>query len=309
MEIKMSDKELEIDLTVMPSGTRYEDRYGQYLEIFHRIATTPANIKVVVVSPPASWWPLFMYLQCWIRGKAPQIYFEHCKLVKDATYTVGKLDRTAVEVLCGFRPECVDALWKIDMQWEVPEGRVRKENKKEFIVTNNGSFHRPEVTHYLKNVLAKYTPKKRKVVLVPCAADKPYPSRLHKEVLARMPDDYYLAVATGVLGIVPQDLWPEMPHYDSGIPNEWRLMRIAEKYFHLHQHNRVVVYCDYYSEALEQAFENINGGHILSVPYGLEKVKFVLPIKFYYDYENLLSENWLKLLEQAFQNERVEEIA
>lgn len=290
--------DLEIDLTAMPEGKRYEDRYGAYMAIFKKIAEAPWDKKIVVVNAPWSWWPLLEYLNCRLAGG--QIYFEHDHLVKKVILGGRWFDRTALEVLCGFRPECVDALWKIDMQWLVPPGRVhRSENKKDFIVTTNGSFHRPEVLDYLKQ-LNHFVPPTRKVVLVPCAADKPYPSPLHQAVLDRMPADFYLANVTGVLGIVPQAAWPTMPHYDSGIPNEWRLSNIAQKYFSKFPHDRVVVYADYYNEALWNAFRRI----------GMEdRATFVNPIKFYYDYLPLLSPEYLDQLEKVFNKERAKEIA
>jgi hypothetical protein len=279
---------MKIDLTAMPSGERYEDRYGAYMAIFKQI--TECNDELVYVkNPPASWIPLLKYLNCTVYGV--QFYFEHddmVSLVRGYPH-----DRTAVEVLCGFRPETVDALWKVDTQWEVaPNRRKKSEGKKEFIVTNNGSFHRQEVIDFIGNQLAEYKPKKKKVVLVPCAADKPYPSRMHKAVLDRMPEDYYLANATGVLGLVPQDLWPVMPHYDSGLPNEWRLQQLVKKYFEKYRHEKVVVYLDYYSKAVKLGLERAG--------YKEEQMVFVNPVIFYFDYLPLHEDEYLKKLEEAF---------
>jgi len=233
-----------------------------------------------------------------------QSYFEHDHLVEKVILGGQWLDRTALEVLCGFRPECVDALWKIDMQWTVPPGRVhRPEKKKEFIVTNNGSFHRPEVLEFMKQ-LEHFPPPSKKVVLVPCAADKPYPSPLHQAVLDRMPADYYMAVATGVLGIVPQAAWPTMPHYDSGVPNQWRLMTEVVKYFTRYKHERIVVYSDFYNEAIMRALLDV-----CDIKEYCARVEMVLPVKFYFDYENLLAPERLRQLEEVFEKERAEEIA
>src|SRR4051812_24312817 len=103
----MDEHELVIDLTVMPSGVRYEDRYGKYLEIFQNIALQPVTQNVVVYDPPYSWIPLLEYLHCRVVGG--QEYFEHDALIKalDQQYRT-EFDRTAVEVLCGLRPELVD---------------------------------------------------------------------------------------------------------------------------------------------------------------------------------------------------------
>lgn len=291
-----------IDLSVLPIGLTYEDRYGGYLKVFKDIAENDAD-ELIVTNAPASWVPLLNYLNCDVYD--PRVLFDHDLLVLrmiryggSCHISTGKLDRTAVEVLCGFRPETTDALWKVDMQWTLAKHRQRNsEYRKEFIVTTNGSFHRPEVLEYLRNVLPNYTPEKRKVVLVPCAADKPYPSKMHQAVLDRMPDDFYLANVTGVLGIVPQDLWPEMPHYDSGLPYEWRLKQILGQYLTRHEHEVVVVYADFYSLAIHDA---------VTMSCHWPRTWFVNQVKFYEDYLDLLDPVRLESLEEVFKRTRRE---
>ena len=284
---------VHIDLSVLPSDHWYEDRYRGYIEIFHRIAHTPADEEVVITNPPASWIPLLKHLNC--RCVGARTVFEHCPHVNRAMGNA-RLDRTMLEVLCNFRPETADCLWKCDMQWQVPEGRVRKyDDQKEFIVTTNGAYHRPEVLEFLKR-LKDYVPTKRNVLLVPCAADKPYPSALHKACLEMLPDDFYLMNATGVLGLVPQDLWDIMPWYDSGIPNQWRLFEIARTYFAQHQHDRVVVYCDFYASTLAQAFKVINQE---------AHVTYILPPIQYDDYVNLLDPDLLSTLKASLETHGV----
>lgn len=282
-----------VDLTAMPIGQTYEDRYQGYLDVFKRIATAPGHVSVLVKRPPYSWVPLLVYLNCSIED--PQMYFAHCSMVRGALTPVTSrgefvghyLDRTAVEVLTNFRPECADALWKIDMQWDVAPGRVRRELEREFIVTTNGAFHRPEVKAYLK-ALDAYQPTKKKVVLVPCAADKPYPSPLHNEVLIRLPRDFYMMNATGVVGLVPQDLWPIMPWYDSGIPNRWRLYEMVKKYFTEHEHECIVVYCDFYAYAIREALRSIGQDN---------RAHYILPVQQYDDYVDLMMESRLLALQ------------
>jgi hypothetical protein len=280
---------------------RYEDRYGQYLDFFKSIAED--NIDVVTVArPPWSWVPLLSYLKCDVV--LPIHTFESCSIVRRALWhstspvtglvAVEKLSRTAVEVFCAFRPELVDALYKIDCQWNIAPNRKTHYAVKsvcdEFLVTNNASFFRHEVFDFGK-VLDTYMPTKKNVLLVPCAADKPYPAPLHRACLGIMPDDFYLANATGVLGIVPQDLWSVMPYYDSGIPNQWRLYEIAKKYFTRYRHDRVVVYCDFYAHVL---YEVWNSTDMCS------RIDFVLSPEKYDNYENLLSPENLAKLKAAF---------
>jgi predicted RNA-binding protein len=243
-----------VNLFPLPTGARYEDTYGAYLDIFKDIAETPTTHVVEVARSPVAWVPLLRYLGCDVVSV--QEFFEHDRLISGMLIDLqGKpVDRTTVEVLCGFRPECVDALWKCDVEWNA-EQRVKNEGKQTFIVTTNGSFWRAEVLNYIKQGLANYTPQHSRCVLVPCAADKPYPSPLHKEVLKRMPKSYELIIATGVLGLVPYSLWSKMPYYDSGLPNEWRLMNVVKDYFTRHEYSHVIAYTDFYSYAISCGIE------------------------------------------------------
>lgn len=280
-------KAKKYDLSVLPQGERYEDRYGAYLTLFKDIAQTGSSIPIKVKNAPPVWVPLLAYLDCNVQVCLND-RFEHDALVRPMLKSGPKLDRTALEVLCSFRPETADALWKVDMQWHPARVKFMKPQT-EFIVTTNGSFHRQEIITFIAR-LYHYKPQKEKVVLVPCAADKPYPSVMHKAVLDMLPDDYYMANATGVLGIVPQDLWPIMPYYDSGIPNEWRLLTIAKKYFARNVHTRIVVYCDFYNIALREAFGSLGI---------LDRVTFINPIEFYPDYIDLLQPDRLHSLKRA----------
>jgi hypothetical protein len=275
-------------------GLRYEDTYGEYLQLFEYIATVPADIPIFVEGAPWCWVPLLRWLNCSLMNSVR--FFEHCDVVREAV--LGPTDRTLVEVLCGFRPECVDALWKVDAQWF--PARVQRDVRKNFIVTTNGGFHRVEVMSYLNRLQAYVPPMgKRDVVLVPCAADKPYPSPLHKAVLERMPESFYLMNVTGVLGLLPQDLWDVAPHYDSGVPYEWRILRVMQDYFSRHFHRNVVVYSDFYSLPISYAFDLLRSRGL--GPLG--RIKFVLPVQFYYDYQNLLAPVQLNKLVEAFKME------
>lgn len=277
---------VDLSLASMPQGQTYEDRYQGFLDIFKRIAGMPGGVIVTVSHAPYSWLPLLHHLN--VITTEPRMFFQHDMLVSGVYLRAdAPLDRTALEVLCGFRPETADALWKIDMQWRTPPGRVREYSEGgEFIVTSNGSFHRREVIEYMDK-LREYTPTKRKVVIVPCAADKPYPSPLHRRIQSKLPDDWYMMTATGVVGVVPEDLWPIMPHYDSGIPNEWRLYQALQNYFMNNHHDQIVVYCDYYSIAIREALRSIGQDN---------RATYILPVKFYADYVNLMDERHLAQL-------------
>jgi predicted RNA-binding protein len=199
-------------------------------------------------------------------------------------YDVDPSDRTMIEALCCVRPELVDALWKCDMQWE--SQRPVYVATGPFMVTSNSSFHRAEVRDFLARIAhykkhKKLTPEqvaRTNVVLLPCAADKPFPAPMHEAVLSMLPDaTWYAAIVTGVCGIVPQEMWAEMPWYDSGIPNRWRVYTACRDYFRARPHARVVMYMDFYSEAVFDALNASNHSH----------AETVNPVQFYYDYLDL----------------------
>lgn len=278
----------EIDCTEwLNKGTRYEDRYGGYLAFFQMIAEQISG-PITVHYAPWSWYPLLWHLNCNF-GKM-KLHFDHDVRVAYAIGANLELDRTEVEVLCSFRPETADALWKCDMQWLLRVDRRRQyEKKDQFIVTTNGAYHRREVLDYLQE-LNDYKPEWERVVLVPCAADKPYPSPLHRAVIDLITEDWYIMNATGVLGLVPMELWPMMPHYDSGVPNEWRLFNTVRRYFKRHNHSRIVVYCDYYAQTIYHALASIGQ---------LDRAQFVVPPRFYFDYVDLLDPQRLMVLSKA----------
>lgn len=207
---------------------------------------------VVVSHAPWSWTPLLAWMRC--QMKAARIVFPTCRMVSGLGpwMTLNEQRRSIVESLCTLRPETTDALWKFDNEWPHHPDRTLPYavgQDMPILVTNGNSFFRSEFKEYLER-LHTYTPLLRKVVLVPCAADKPYPSPLHREVLARIPSDWYVCIVTGTLGLVPQDLWHFMPNYDSALPNEWRAFEEVRDYFGKHQHDAVVVYSDFYAEAI-----------------------------------------------------------
>jgi predicted RNA-binding protein len=251
-----------------------------------RKASCLSDERVLAHHCPWSWVPLLQWLNIDVDIDSCRFVFPQCAAAHAILFSSQtKLSRHLVEVACSLRPETIDALYKVDRQWPIPAARRQISQPAEpggFLVTNNASFDRQEIIDYEK-VLASYTPVKRQVVLVPCAAIKPYPSPLHLAVLRCVlavgkVQSTYLAVVTGVLGIIPQELWEVAPPYDSGIPNRWRVQQSVREYFRRFQHDRVIVYADFYSEAIKAGLDSIG-----------QKASYVLEVKFRQDYENLLS--------------------
>lgn len=293
---------MEVRLNPLPDGVRYEDQYGKWLDVIKMIAQAVSNNReVVVTDAPATWASLLFYLGADLGGSSYP--FEQDKYILNpiSAATQAHADgmlRELVEMHSASRPELVDALYKADMEWDLDKSKWRHTWKREFKVTCNGSFFRPEVLEYLNEDLPRYFPKKPKCVIVPCAADKPYPADLHKAVRSVIPDDYEILIGTGVLGIVPESMWDIMPLYDSGMPNEWRLMRQATVFFTLHWYERVVLYVDFYSTAIWKGLMAVEDSK--RPPFA-----FVNPIKEYHEYLNLLDPVLLGRLGRVCREEEV----
>jgi hypothetical protein len=166
-------------------------------------------------------------------------------LVEEAV-VAGRL-RELVEWYSALRPELVDGLYKSDVQWPTV-GRAHA-MQREFNVTCNGSFFRPEVLAMVEEVRRYKQPFSDYTVFVPCAADKPYPAPLHQAV-AQWAPNAYLVVATGVVGVIPSELWGVAPLYDSGIPNKLRVRETVANYarVNLSRLGGVIIYSDFYGE-------------------------------------------------------------
>ncbi len=254
------------------SGRTYEDEYGGWLKEFKAIAE---STELVMVDPcPSSWFPLVWYLGGTTgNGKIVERFPEDWLVGKDIRErTIDAEDggqlRTLVEMCCAIRPELIDALWKSDCQWNTV-GRRHQHEKGTIVVANYGAYTRPELLEYDFKLQAwvRDNPGHFGCVVSACAADKPYPAAHHKAIAERLPDkSWHQVTATGVLGIIPEELWPVMPHYDSGMPNLWRCMAVAHWYFSKMDYTRIVVYSDFYNRALMLALGQLaNSAEIMFV--------------------------------------------
>ena len=284
-----------INLDPLPDGVRYEDTYGSWLKIFQTMAERADPI--LIYGCPRSWASLAYYL-----GNTVMTVRDHfptdpiARATPELLVEMEKagLLRQMVESHSTLRPELVDALYKVDVEWKVNlrQQEVNGEIKADpmTLVTNNASFFRPQFMRYLTALRAYRTPAKRCVV-VTCAADKPYPAPLHSAVRRVIPDSYEMVIATGVLGIVPEEGWGTMPLYDSGMPNQWRCMVVAEEYFRNNPYDHIIVYSDFYASAIARALQLIN--------FDKAKVDFIFGDHDGLQYQDLMSNQNLVLLRQA----------
>jgi hypothetical protein len=275
------------------AGKDYENTYGQYLDFFRFIASEPVETKISIHNCPRSWAPFLHCLGCSVESLVNYFPIDNYLEVDKFVLAKSKFPKEVYDVFMQYRPETVDAIWKVYMQDDWMRHRILdvKENS-EFTITTDITFYRRDIMYYIRFVLLKTQPTKRNVLLVPCAADKPYPAPMHQKVLDVMPNDYYLATVTGALGLVPQELWDRMPNYDAGIPNEMRLFNVVYSYFLKYPHNNIVCYLDNHSKVLYNVFSLLGC---------LNRVTFINPVKTYTSYMDLQSEENIKNLSNYFE--------
>ena len=284
-----------IDLTVLPGGARYEDRYGKWMQVLERVATEGPGVRVI--GAPHCWVPLILYLKGIVIS--PRMHFE-CDAwlpFPEGSYSMarrGGHQREYVEHVCTLRPELVDTLWKVDCQLKLQEGTDHHTNR-EFILTTYNGYYRPEIREYMGRLHDYRKPEGIDyAVITNCSADKPYPAPLHRELLKRIPKrGWHLVIATGVLGVVPQELWDRMPLYDSGIANFWRCTEEWVRFLEQNHYRHLVVYTEFYSRAIQRALQRIKE------PPG---VTWVIHPGVYYDYLPLRNPGLLGKLREAVQN-------
>lgn len=275
-------------------GEEYTHEYDNYLNFFHFLACSDTQITCTNV--PSCWGPFILYLGHKVDSDAIYEEGEHekawdcCNFHWLRFYQDAKDKRRAVEIVSACRPELVHALYCADTEWPCLL-REKHKHEKSFYVTCNASFFRPEVLEYKKKLMA-YKPKVQKAVLVPCAAAKPYPAPLHKEVLKRINlKEWHVITATGVLGLVPQELWHIMPHYDSGLPNIINCSQTVEWYFTKHKYTHLLIYSDFYAYAIRLGLDECSWDG---------KKRFVCGSHYRDHYENLLEEKNLLAFEEAY---------
>ncbi len=234
-------------------GRSYEDVYSGWLKIFREIAESKVTCRVE--DAPHVWLPLIEYLggsaKTTVQFGPDEWWTGHGISQAIRIAKASNEFRSFVEHVCSCRPELVDALWRADRVWKTYSPFAYK-HEDDFVIASVNAFDRPEIKSY-EDFLDSFETDKPNCVVTNCAADKPYPAPLHQEIHKRLPDDsWHMVTATGVLGLIPEELWRFAPEYDSGWPNFERLRQVATEYFSRHRYERVVVYTDLYAPALSE---------------------------------------------------------
>ena len=122
-----------------------------------------------------------------------------------------------------------------------------KQFSQKLLLTSKQSYGRQIVKNFELEILRKYQSKKS-CIIFPCSAKRPYNSsrkhrNIHKKLAERkvFVENYDLIVFTS-LGIIPEPLWSNkvVMSYDARVPDIYRLLCLARKYFSLNSYQEVI---------------------------------------------------------------------
>jgi predicted RNA-binding protein len=138
----------------------------------------------------------------------------------------------------------VDALWRADMKWTGE--RRHQPDAGPFPIATYSGFWRPEIMSYIERVREAFVPTKDRCIVLPCAADKPYPAPIHRIVKDIAGSRYEIIAASTAIGYAPESMWPGMPLYDAGLPFFERFKELSKEFWkkHAKHYKKVIIYTD-----------------------------------------------------------------
>jgi predicted RNA-binding protein len=166
-----------------------------------------------------------------------------------AAHAKGTL-RTLVESVSALDPLLADFLYVVDHKvdiWTLPITPIPQNGSKLIRLSSWQSYGRPEVLRFEAEVDQIHKTKSVAVAL-PCSRKRPYrTSRIHKKIWRALSESGYEPAAVDQLvvtslGVVPEALWdhPAVLAYDAGVPDIYRVLRLARRFFSRNSYTLVV---------------------------------------------------------------------
>lgn len=180
--------------------------------------------------------------------------------------------RTMLESIVTLDPVLADFLYILDhtTHHEMPLqlDRDARHSVRTVHLTSWQSYGRPEIREF-ESQIDRIFVNKRVAVILPCSRMRPYQgSRTHKRIWARLklhgydPLTVHKIVITS-LGVLPEELWnhPVVLTYDAGVPDIYRTLRLARKYFSRNQYQEVVDCLEF--EPYSDILRILKGEHLI----------------------------------------------
>ncbi|AKB53043.1 tRNA-ribosyltransferase [Methanosarcina sp. A14] len=179
--------------------------------------------------------------------------------------------REYVEGQCRVRPWLTALLRLGDFEYSYLEERVPAFRQNQLLADTSEALSRVEVVRFAQRIQERYTPPDLEVlVLLPCAARKPYStSQSHQKfilALGKYRKFVHEVILTSPLGIVPRELELTYPaaHYDTAVTGHWDEEEKAwvsgclEAYLSKHSYKAIIAHVEgAYREICERAAGNL----------------------------------------------------
>lgn len=217
---------------------------------------------------PRQWIPLFEYYQLrWTDCVDPP---QHIPLVSElsddellqfcqSAKRHGTL-RTMIESIVALDSTLADFLYIMDNTTQ-PSAPTSSESVVGPIrLTNWQSYGREEIKDF-EIACDAIEPRASTALLLPCSRRRPYDtSRTHSRIVKVLRERAFTMkgvhrVVVTALGVVPEELWrhPVVLKYDAGVPDIYRVLRLARRYFRRNQYESVIDCLEFqpYSDVIE----------------------------------------------------------
>jgi len=211
---------------------------------------------------PRQWIPIFEYFGIpWKSSLPPKEYIpffselsekQLLSIIENARKNCTL--RNLVESTSMLDPVLSDFLYIIDntLDVEIPgeknELNPPQEGIKRPIKLNGWQSYGRKSIKDLETEIKKITPRSNIAVALPCALRRPYNlSKTHRRIYKKLEDIGYNIkilhkIVVTALGIIPEELWslPQVLYYDAGVPDIYRILRLARDFFKRCQYSLVI---------------------------------------------------------------------
>lgn len=206
----------------------FTDFYRQWIPVFEWY-----GMKWKGSIPPKHYMPIFSEMKqeevCELTDRAKQ----HNTL------------RALVEATSMLDPVVSDLLYIVDNSIPLNNQHLTKDadfvisgKSKKLLLNGWQSYGRPSV-RVLEQQVMSINPPHQIAVILPCSLKRPYgESRTHQRIYQQLCDKGYdlnkiHKVVITSLGILPEEVWnfPQVLAYDAGVPDIYRLLRLAREWF------------------------------------------------------------------------------
>jgi hypothetical protein len=209
--------------------------------------------EILFVDFYRQWIPVFEWYGLKWKGSIPPKHYipifselgeeEVCALAERARrhHTL----RALVEATSMLDPIVSDLLYIVDNSIPLTDHRLETDadfvipgKSKKLLLNGWQSYGRPSVRALEEEVMS-INPPHRTAAILPCSLRRPYgESRTHRRLYQQLSDkghdlnQVHKVVVTS-LGVLPEEVWnlPQVLAYDAGVPDIYRLLRLAREWF------------------------------------------------------------------------------